>query len=518
VQLSCDGLTLFEVGSRDRNRECCQICFTCLTLRPDTIAELLTLGKPDRSLTLFSFSEIEGVESVGASLDDLFDGSERAITDWLLARDLLHKCDCGYSVYSVDAVNEAAQEEYGDKWCDKIFNWACNLSNQFGWMWEEGSIADLDIYHCQYCAESELSLLFDLHSITSRTATKGTPRNVKSVGEGKIRGQKYNVYIDESYSPEFPRKVGGSYAYAAVIVPETQLKALQKTVSETISNTYRGAAPKELKYKRYSKRPRLLGKVGPFLSKFLTETPGVAVTVLYVPSDGYFSEKARTVGILDYYKGKVSNIADIVRTRSDEEVEKAVREAWRSFAFTLAACVAQYIVSINGKAKLFFDPVNAEHDHPSFAMIEEILPKLPIEEPLLRHGDKILTVWPSKTDKRLKKRVRLAKSRSSEKSAGLQVADFVAGDLRTFFDENPEFMDAAITKELLINKNVLFPQSHFVKPVSGDLMKKILAKTGSSFLYQYRSALAHGLISYYTSNGHMRAFDTVNAEFRDMVD
>jgi hypothetical protein len=103
-------------------------------------------------------------------------------------------------------------------------------------------------------------------------------------------------------------------------------------------------------------------------------------------------------------------------------------------------------------------------------------------------------------------------------SAGLQVADFVAGDLRYFFDENPEFLDAAITNELLVNKNVMFPQSHFVKPVSDDLMKKLLTKTGSSFLHQYRLALAHGLISYYTSNGHMRIFDTVNAEFRDMVD
>ena len=466
----------------------------------------------------FPVLEMEGVKPMGASLNDLLDGSEQAITDWLLARDLLHKCDCGYSVYSVDGVNEAVQEEYGDKWCDKIFNWACNLSNQFGWMWETGSNADLDIYHCQYCAESELSLLFDLQRITSRTATKDRPRNGKSRGNAKIGGQKYNVYIDESYSPEFPRKAGGSYSYAAVIIPETQLKTLQKTVSETISNTYRGAAPKELKYKRYSKRPRLLGKIGPFLSKFLTGTPGVALIVLYVPSDGYFSEKARTIGILDYYKGKVSNSADIARTRSDEEVEKAVREAWRSFAFTLAACVAQYIVSVSGKAKLFFDPVNAEHDHPSFAMIEEILPKIPIEVPLLRHRDKILTVWPSKTDKTLKKRVRLVKSGSSEKSAGLQIADFVAGDLRAFFDENPEFLDATITKDLLINKNVLFPQSHFVNPVSDDLMKKIVTKSGSSFLYQYRSALAHGLISYYTSNGHMRAFDTVNSEFRDMVD
>lgn len=146
------------------------------------------------------------------SLDDLLDGNERKITSWLGERDLLHQCDCGYTVYSVDAVNESVQEEYGDKRCDDIFDWACNLSNQFGWMWEQDSNPDLRIYHCQYCSESELSLLLDLERIASEANKRKTKLTSRDKGrQRKTKGQKYNVYIDESYSPEFPRKQGGSY-------------------------------------------------------------------------------------------------------------------------------------------------------------------------------------------------------------------------------------------------------------------------------------------------------------------
>lgn len=452
------------------------------------------------------------------SLDELFDGSESEVANWLKDRDLLHECDCGYSVYSVDAVNEVVQEDYGDSRCDEIFDWACNLSNQFGWMWERGSNPDLGIYHCQYCAESEFSLLLDLGRTVSQAKIRDRSPSQNRPVTAKSTRQRYNVYIDESYSPEFPRKTGGSYSYAAVIVPQSQVSALEKTVERAISESYRGSTPKELKYQKYSKRPRLLEKVGNRMSEFLTQTHGVAIIGLYVPRDGCFAEMARSYKAFDYYKGQAPDFDDIAKIKSQERIEKAVREAWRDFAFTLAACVGQYISGLNGQAKLYFDPVSAKHDHPSFTMIREILPKLPIDEPAIRQGNKILTVWPSEKAKRLKKRVRLARSLTSEKCPGLQVADFVAGDLRTFFDENPAFLDAALTEELLINKNVLFPQSHYVKTVSPTLMKKVMRKTGRSFLPQYRSALAHGLISYYTSNGHMRAFDTVNAEFRDMVD
>jgi len=278
------------------------------------------------------------------------------------------------------------------------------------------------------------------------------------------------------------------------------------------------AAPEELKYQKYSKHPGLLKKVGNRISEFLTRTPGVTAIGLYVPRDGYFAEKARSYQAFDYYEGKAPDFDDIAKIKSQERIDRAVREAWRDFAFTLAACVGNYIAGQKGQAKLYFDPVSAKHDHPSFAMIREVLPKIPIDEPTIRQGNKILTVWPSEKAKRLKKRIRLAQSLPSEQCPGLQVADFVAGDLRTFFDENQEFLSAALTQELLINKNVLFPQTNFIKTVSPGLTEKVTRKTGKSFLPKYRSALAKGLISYYTSNGHMRALDTVNAEFRDLVD
>ena len=68
------------------------------------------------------------------TLDDLLHGGEEEIESWLSEQGLVHECDCGYTVYDPDAVNEAVQAEWGDSRCSDIFDWACNLSNQFGWM------------------------------------------------------------------------------------------------------------------------------------------------------------------------------------------------------------------------------------------------------------------------------------------------------------------------------------------------------------------------------------------------
>jgi hypothetical protein len=95
-------------------------------------------------------------------LEDLLKGDESTVSEWLGDRQLVHECNCGYTVLDIDEVTTAVQDEWGDEHFDEIFNWACDLPNQFGWLDLESSDPKYDIYHCQYCAHSEFSFLQDL--------------------------------------------------------------------------------------------------------------------------------------------------------------------------------------------------------------------------------------------------------------------------------------------------------------------------------------------------------------------
>lgn len=150
-------------------------------------------------------------------LDELLNGSESTVTEWMSRKNLLHECNCGYQVYDSDAVTQEAQQEFGDRRCDEIHDWACNLSNQFGWLFIESSQPKHDIYHCQHCAESEFALLMDVMKIAEE-AERRDAKPVKGKPHSRTRRKKYVVYVDESYSNEFPRKPNGSLALAAFMV------------------------------------------------------------------------------------------------------------------------------------------------------------------------------------------------------------------------------------------------------------------------------------------------------------
>jgi len=69
------------------------------------------------------------------TLKELLTGDVDVVTEWLEERDLLHTCGCSYTIYDPEAVCAAAQEEFGDKRADAIYEWAFNLSHRFGWMY-----------------------------------------------------------------------------------------------------------------------------------------------------------------------------------------------------------------------------------------------------------------------------------------------------------------------------------------------------------------------------------------------
>jgi hypothetical protein len=143
---------------------------------------------------------------------------------------------------------------------------------------------------------------------------------------------------------------------------------------------------------------------------------------------------------------------------------------------------------------------------------------MPVNVPTIRHGDAIVTTPPSAGMARLGNKIQCRFDTGSEHSPGLQIADFLAGDIRRFFEENDELLRVNTSSQPLINKRVLFPKAFQASRVPAEILHKAKNRTGTAFLPVYRAILAQGAVSYYAINGQMRHFDIQSGEIYDMMD
>lgn len=449
-------------------------------------------------------------------LDELFQGSESEIAEWLRERDLLHECDCGYTVYDEDGVAQAVQEEFGDERCDEINKWAWNLSNDYGWLWlDESSKPQRGIYHCQHCADSEWSLLMDMEKLAEAAGHDG---EADSVEAEKPPGEPCIVYVDESYSEQFPRKTDGSLSFAAFIVPESAVEQVQKGVEGIFQNCYsKGSKPKELKYSQISKHGGLLERVGRQVAELIKSIPGGAVLAIYVPRSGLFGEHRRSLQAVGHYERKPPTTEELAAVESTQAIEEAVRETADKLAHTLIACVGNYLAARNVTGRIVLDPRNKRVDAQLVKALEDLLPRMPVNAPLIPHLDAVVSMPPHPAMERLGDRLKIEVTGNSHQTHGLQIADFIAGDVRTFFEEVPELLTEATTDTPLVNKRVLFPQLFRKSELCEATLKKAQAP-GKSSLPLYRGCLAKGLVSCYASNGQMRNIDLADGAIYDMMD
>ncbi|HTI72082.1 MAG TPA: hypothetical protein VMF06_19055 [Candidatus Limnocylindria bacterium] len=450
-------------------------------------------------------------------LDELLNGSAPTVSEWLSHRKLLHECDCGYRVYDPDAVNEAVQEKFGDRRSDEIYDWACNLSNQFGWLFIETSQPKYDIYHCQHCAGSEFTLMMDMTKIAEKTERCST-KTAKKTNPPRTRRKKYAVFIDESYSNEFPRKPDGSLALAAFIVAQEEVAKLEPSLAKILSAAYRSQVPNEIKYSRLSKRPGLLERVGRGISDLICSLRSSAIISIYVPSEGWLQEPVRAVRALASYANTSPTPADLSNATSHDKVEAAVRESVTRLAQTVAFAVGQFLGSQNFAGEIWLDPRSKKLDDDLRQQLVKFLPLTPIHVPLIPHAGTIVTPVPSSKMPRLGRRIKIKFDASSHKSAGLQIADFLAGDIRTFFADIPEILTDGMVDEPLVNSRIFFPEVFRPIPLVAGTRQKIADYTGASLLPHYRIKLVKDLVSCYTKNGQMRNVNLGKGIAYDLMD
>lgn len=208
---------------------------------------------------------------------------------------------------------------------------------------------------------------------------------------------------------------------------------------------------------------------------------------------------------------------ELAAVESAEAVESAVRETADNLAHTLIACVGNYLAARRATGKIVLDPRNKRADEPLVQALEDLLPKAPVNAPLIPHLDAIVSLPPRAEMERLGDRLKIEVTGNSHETFGLQVADFIAGDVRTFFAEVPEVLTEATSEEPLVNDRVLFPQVFRKSALTPEALTKAHTP-GKSALPLYRAALAKRQISCFASNGQMRTVDLHDGSIYDMMD
>jgi len=449
------------------------------------------------------------------TLDELLSSNEQELIEWLSRYNVIHKCDCGYVVYDYSQINEIVQEEFGNEKCDEIFYWACNLSNKFGWMDIDHDTSDRknNIYHCQYCAESEFSLINDILQIAhSNQIVDNDDENISA--NEIVSKNKYIVFIDESYSDQFPLN-NGIYVYAAIIIPECECSNLCLEFNNAIKLSYdKGKSPKEFKYKKFKKNGNKLRiKIGENIAKAINNVKNLSIMTFVVPSDGIVNLQINDEKAFNYYEGKNTSDEVISGIKSQENKKQLVSNSYLYFTQIIINALIFYLNSLNATAKIIFDPVNNSYNDSISKETGKILElNLPIDTKLLRRKNKIILL--NYVFKPVKDFIEIVKpAPSSELCMGLQLADFCAGDIRNFFEENHTIFSDCDNGNLLIPKNLILQELNHVSETN---IKKLLYN--NSFLSLYKEKFAKNLMSMCTTNGHLRHFNIISGEFFDLMD
>ena len=85
-------------------------------------------------------------------LEALFGKTEGGVREALdEAGHLLHRCECGHTVYDPLAVSAAVRHAFGHERERDILDWARSLAEQFGWRHQTSPAPEDGRYYCPHC-------------------------------------------------------------------------------------------------------------------------------------------------------------------------------------------------------------------------------------------------------------------------------------------------------------------------------------------------------------------------------
>lgn len=337
------------------------------------------------------------------------------------------------------------------------------------------------------------------------------------------RDQKYLIFIDESFRSFFGLKYPNGYlCYAAVGIPESEYNLIKKPLAkvfdeyETLVVGSSGVSLKEFKHEDFrklslaeripisTKLSKILKMHGVFIVGFFTHTRGVVMERVRVDAVGSLPELPVDHQAL-YSKAVDELNEELQGTGQSEAIAKILQIS--------LASMAHFLEYFNCSFQILCDPREAKEDKAVQNAVDWF-----VRNALARVAPKEAALY-----------LGMDNTRPSHTEVGLQLADLITGEVRSFFEENADLLVSGCTNKLITSSSreemewwetvqgIFFKQGA-VANMPRQLHPAFETMQTTSCLYLYRYLLAAGILTCYTDFGNPRHIEFFEKYFFDQTD
>lgn len=258
-------------------------------------------------------------------------------------------------------------------------------------------------------------------------------------------GQEYKVFVDESFFEFFGLVAReGFFCFGAVAIPAVEYSAVADAlvpVQERFRQLSGASEIKHSEFRRfdYGDQHRIAAQVRDILARH-----GAAIAGFFTPVRAYVLERIRSIELL----GKADAIPpdhEALYKAAVAKLEQDFQGPGRSAAIGSllhhpVGCLAHFLAYLECRFELIYDPRERSEDRgvkarvDSYVELMKLLKRLPPGEDRNDIADYFLGF---RADKR------------SDEEVGLQLADFVAGEVRRFMQANEDLLRFGASPRLI---------------------------------------------------------------------
>jgi len=359
-----------------------------------------------------------------------------------------------------------------------------------------------------------------------RTEWVNTPLETAPISRlvKRYRGKPYLIFVDESLRSFFGfAQPNGYLCYAAVGIPEEEYSFLKRSMA-VIFHDYEsmvvgdsGVHLKEFKFDRFKslsseQRADLAGRIQKVL-----RTYGCFVAAFYARVKGVVMEQVRS-GLVGQqnevpadHQALYAESASELRKNTEDGVAQS--ETISSILRIPLAGLSYFMRQFECPYRICCDPREAKEDKAVLSAIDNFF-----SGPM-----NVLAPEESKLYGGMNNRV------DSVDEIGLQIADLLTGEVRFFFENNPELLSVESDHKLITGESreeiemwvhefgIYHKYGSLIK-IPPDIMQKIQVFSGGSCIPIYRRSFAAGLLGYYTDLGQPRYIELYEGNFFQQID
>ena len=337
----------------------------------------------------------------------------------------------------------------------------------------------------------------------------------------------YTVYIDESFWQWFGLPIPeANFCYAALSIPTAKISDLERfecAISQygfqhlnPEGQIYRQQHPNsEFKYTHFRFLDNeTIDVIGSKIAYFLEKNKGY-IFGYYIPAEGYLNYQLR--GIYSNDAGSLRSMSPDEKTARIKNIKDDLISNWNDASHNLGLLIENFRTFFN-----FIVQFHGQALHKSFCIVYDS--RNPSEDVALQKAAEEFAAIADRASPGVFSYYKGFSTSSSSSSAGIRVADLIAGEIRAFFVRHPSVYEGNSKWDILspyINPDMLLVDGVFpcYRKALPQNAIDFITRTGGGFMMPHlKKYFASDLLTYYAKHGEARHLSMYDMMVYDLPD